>query len=164
MNPKPLSFLNHLTVPVAIAYLRHRCVLRTRRLPGAMATSAGTYRLGPSPNTAVHDSSRAARRAEVVQSTRTRSSMAACPRGRAGSLKLSSFPLLEYQPVVVQQLALKADSVGAHAGGEREPEVGTHEPAREEHELEQRLLDARRADPRIPLGDRLDVVEPAVAA
>jgi hypothetical protein len=37
--------------------------------------------------------------------------------------------LLEYEPVVVQQLALEADAVGAHAGGEREPEVGARQPA-----------------------------------
>src|SRR5947209_1345938 len=33
MNPKPLSSLNHLTVPVAIVFLRLVCVLRTLRLP-----------------------------------------------------------------------------------------------------------------------------------
>ena len=32
--------------------------------------------------------------------------------------------LLEHEPVVVQQLALEADAVGAHTGGEGEPEVG----------------------------------------
>src|ERR1035437_100415 len=31
MNPNPLSSLNHLTVPVAIVFLRRWCVLRTRR-------------------------------------------------------------------------------------------------------------------------------------
>ena len=82
----------------------------------------------------------------------------------AGRLRLSSFPLLEHQSVVIQQLSLKADFVGTHSGGEREPEVGAREPAREERELEQRLPEAPRADARIPLGDRLDVVEPAVAA
>src|SRR5262245_57314696 len=36
---------------------------------------------------------------------------------------------LEYHPVVVQELSLEADLVGAHAGGERKPEVGAGQPA-----------------------------------
>jgi hypothetical protein len=47
---------------------------------------------------------------------------------------------LEHEPVVLEQLALEADLVGAHTGGERETEVGAGEPAREKLELEQRLL------------------------
>jgi hypothetical protein len=48
--------------------------------------------------------------------------------------------LLEYEPMVVQQLTLEADAVGAHARGEGEPEVGARQPAREQLELEQRLF------------------------
>src|SRR5688572_12577215 len=47
--------------------------------------------------------------------------------------------LLEHEPVMVEQLALEADAVGAHAGGEREPEIGAREPARQQPELEQGL-------------------------
>ena len=72
--------------------------------------------------------------------------------------------LLEHEPVVVQQLPLEADAVGAHARGEREPEVGAGQPAGEQLELEQRLSQARRGEPLAPLADRLDVVEPAARA
>ena len=43
---------------------------------------------------------------------------------------------LEYEPVVVQELALEADLVGAHAGGEREPEIRAGQPTREEPKLQ----------------------------
>jgi uncharacterized membrane protein len=45
--------------------------------------------------------------------------------------------LLEHESVVVQQLPLEAHAVGAHARGEREPEVGAGEPAGREAELQQ---------------------------
>ena len=83
------------------------------------------------------------------------------------ALELRTSPrsvLLEHQSVVVQQLPLEADAVGAHARGEREPEVGAGEPAGGEPELQQRLPDARRREPPAPLADGLDVVEPAVRA
>src|SRR5205085_1932709 len=53
------------------------------------------------------------------------------PRGLGHSLLL----FLEYEPVVLEQLPLEADLVGAHTRGEREPEVGAGEPAREELQL-----------------------------
>ena len=65
---------------------------------------------------------------------------------------------------MLEQFPLEADLVGAHAGGEREPEVGAGEPAREKLKLEQRLSETGRADPPVPLGDGLDVVEPAARA
>ena len=48
---------------------------------------------------------------------------------------------------MVEQFALEADLVGAHAGGEREAEVSAGEPARQQLELEQRLSEgsARRS-------------------
>src|SRR5262249_26446908 len=49
------------------------------------------------------------------------------------------FLLLEYEPMVVQQLSLEADLVRAHPGGEREPEVSASDPTREERQLEQVL-------------------------
>src|SRR4051812_26938693 len=75
-----------------------------------------------------------------------------------------SRPLLEHDPVVVEQLALEADAVGADAGRERQPEVGARQPAGEQPELEQGLAHARASEPRAPLIDRLDVVQPAADA
>src|SRR5437588_11231837 len=72
--------------------------------------------------------------------------------------------LLEHQAVVVQQLALEADAVGAHARGEGEAEVGAGEPTGDQPELEQRLAQARRREPPAPLADGLDVVEPPARA
>src|SRR5205085_1373289 len=71
---------------------------------------------------------------------------------------------LEYEPVVLEQLPLEADLVGAYTGGEREPEIGAGEPARKELKLEQRLSETGRADPPVPLDDCFDVVEPAACA
>ena len=65
---------------------------------------------------------------------------------------------------MVEQFALEADLVGAHAGGEREAEVGTREPAWQQLKLEQSLSEARGPDPRVPPVDRLDVVEAAADA
>ena len=45
------------------------------------------------------------------------------PAARAAPGPVGSSVLLEYEPVVVQELALEADLVGAYAGGEREPEI-----------------------------------------
>ena len=84
--------------------------------------------------------------------------------GAAGIPCVFSSLFLEHEPVVLEQLPLEADLVGAHPGGEREPEVGAGEPAREELKLEQRLSETGRADPPVPLADGLDVVEPAARA
>ncbi len=56
--------------------------------------------------------------------------------------------VFEYEAIVVEDLALEADVVGAHAGGEREAEVGAGEPARQQLELEQRLSEARGSESR----------------
>src|SRR5947209_1927254 len=50
---------------------------------------------------------------------------------------------LEHESIVLEQLAFEADAVGAHARGEREPEVGAGEPAAGKAELQQRFLQAR---------------------
>src|ERR1700716_3484931 len=83
-----------------------------------------------------------------------------CCRRRAVSTRaqrLCSSLFLEHEPVVLQQLPLEADLVGAHPGREREPEVGAGEPAREELKLEQRLSETGGADPSVPLTDGFDV-------
>jgi hypothetical protein len=82
----------------------------------------------------------------------------------AGIARLFSSLFLEHEPVVLEQFPLEADLVGAHARGEREPEVGAGEPAREKLELEQRLSETGRPDPPVPLADGFDVVEPAARA
>src|SRR4051812_24571831 len=77
---------------------------------------------------------------------------------------LAGFPLpalLEDQPEVVQKLALEADAVRAHPGREREAEVRAREPAWNQPDLEERLLQAPRRKPSPPLPDGLDVVQPA---
>jgi hypothetical protein len=56
--------------------------------------------------------------------------------------------------VVVEQLALEADLLGARPRDEREPEVGVGQPARQELQLEQRLSEATGTDPRVPPVDR----------
>jgi hypothetical protein len=66
--------------------------------------------------------------------------------------------LLEHQPIVVQQLPLEADAVGADARGEREPEIGAREPARQKLELEQRLPEARGRKALVPLADRFGAI------
>jgi hypothetical protein len=71
---------------------------------------------------------------------------------------------LEYEPVVLEPFALEADLVGADTGGQRQPEVGAGEPAWEKLKLEPRLSKTGGADPPIPLGDGLDVVEPSAGA
>src|SRR5688572_21841243 len=72
--------------------------------------------------------------------------------------------LLEHQPVVLEQLALEADAVGADARGECQAELGARQPPRHELELQQPLTPARPREARTPLLDRLDVVEPAARA
>ncbi len=54
----------------------------------------------------------------------------------AGDCFLPSVSVLEDEAIVVEQFALEADLVGAHAGGEREAEVGAREPAWQQPELE----------------------------
>src|SRR4051794_38824473 len=71
--------------------------------------------------------------------------------------------LLEYESPVVEQLAFEADLVGTHPGGECESEIRARQPARNKRQLEQALPEAGGADPRVPLLDRLDVIEAAVA-
>src|SRR5436305_6968633 len=65
---------------------------------------------------------------------------------------------------MVEKLAFEAHLVRAHARSEGKSEVGAPEPTRHQPELEQRLAQASRPDPRIPLADRLDVVETAAHA
>src|SRR5215207_3939942 len=72
--------------------------------------------------------------------------------------------LLEHETVMLQQLAFKADAVRADARGERQPEVGARQPSRHQPELEEALAPARLGEPRSPLLDRLDVVEPPARA
>src|SRR5215211_170678 len=72
--------------------------------------------------------------------------------------------LLEREPEVVEQLALEADAVGAHPGGEGQPEVRARQPAGHQARLEQRLPEASLGEPRPPLLDRLDVIEAAARA
>jgi hypothetical protein len=79
-------------------------------------------------------------------------------------MRLTPPAIFEDEPMVVRQLALEAGAVGAHARGERQPEIGAGQPAGEQLELEQRLSPARRGEPLTPLADGLDVVEPAAAA
>ena len=62
---------------------------------------------------------------------------------------------------MVEKLSLEADLVCAHSRTERHPEVGTREPARQKPEPEQQLSEAAGPDPRVPLADRLDVVQTA---
>ena len=81
------------------------------------------------------------------------------PRSSAGG-----FLLFEHESVMVEQLSLEADLVGAHAGGERQPEIGARHPAGDKSQLEQALFQAPRPDLRIPTVDRLDVVEASAAA
>ena len=57
-----------------------------------------------------------------------------CDVRRSGPFGSSLF--LEYEPVVVQELALEADLVGAHARGEREPEIRAGQPTREKPKLQ----------------------------
>ena len=60
---------------------------------------------------------------------------------------------------MIEQLAFEADLVRADARGEGEPEVAASQIARNELQLQQRLAQAALADARVPLLDRLDVVE-----
>ena len=57
-----------------------------------------------------------------------------CDVRRSGPFGSSVF--LEYEPVMVQELALEADLVGAHAGGEREPEIRAGQPTWEKPKLQ----------------------------
>src|ERR1700720_2936803 len=97
--------------------------------------------------------------------TRSRSvGSSAQPYSRLSLVWQYSVPLLEYEPVVVEELPLEADLVRADAGCERHPEVGACQPTRQQRKLEQHLSGAPRPDPRVPLADRLDVVETAAHA
>ena len=82
-------------------------------------------------------------------------------RRRDSETESRSLPVFKDESVVVEEFALEADLVGADAGGEGQPEVGAGQPAGHQFKLEQRLLEARRPDPRVPLVDRLDVVKAA---
>jgi hypothetical protein len=67
---------------------------------------------------------------------RTRRSPVVLPaRGARGTPHLFSSLFLEHKPVVLQQLPLEADQVGAHTRGERQPEVRAGEPAWEKLKL-----------------------------
>src|SRR3954452_21242720 len=72
--------------------------------------------------------------------------------------------LLEGEPEVVEQFALEADAVCAHARAEGQPEVPARQVARDEARLDQRLSQAWLGEGLSPLLDRLDVVEPAARA
>ena len=50
---------------------------------------------------------------------------------------LTATTLFEYEAVMIEELAFEAHLVGAHAGGEREPEVGACQPAGHKLELQQ---------------------------
>jgi hypothetical protein len=60
---------------------------------------------------------------------------------------------------LVEQFALEADAVGAHARGEGQPEVCAGQPARHQAQLDQRLSQAGLREPPPPLADGLDVVQ-----
>ena len=83
---------------------------------------------------------------------------------RSRTLGRRSLPLLEHEPIVIEQLAFEADLIGAYTRCEGEAEVGAGQPARQQLDLEQCLSDARGSDPRIPPTDRLDVVKTATGA
>jgi hypothetical protein len=55
-----------------------------------------------------------------------------CHIRRLGFFIIRLTLFLEYQPVVVQELSFEADLVDAHPEGERQPEVGAGQPAREQ--------------------------------
>ena len=57
-----------------------------------------------------------------------------CDVRRSGPFGSSLF--LEHEPVVVQELALEADLIGAHARCEREPEIRAGQPTREKPKLQ----------------------------
>src|ERR1700716_1111108 len=95
-----------------------------------------------------------------LPATRWRSRPLAGPATTASSGSSRS-PALEDQPEVVQQLALEGHAVCADPRGESEAGVGAREPARGERQLHQVLPQARLPEPRAPLADGLDVVQPA---
>src|SRR5215211_8420899 len=137
---------------------------RSRGSPRPSGWSSSTT--SPSTTTARSTSWPSAPRAPGRRRAATRKAFRWPSRARASrSERLGRRrPLLEHEPVVVEELALEADAVGAHARGERQPEVGAREPARYEPGLEQGLLQAACREPLAPLADRLDVVEPAALA
>src|SRR5215212_2584008 len=137
---------------------------RSRGSPRPSGWSCSTT--SPSTTTARSTSWPSAPRAPGRRRAATRTAFRWPSRARASrSERLGGRRLLlEHEPVVVEQLALEADAVRAHARGERQPEVGAREPARNEPGLEKRLLQAACREPLAPLADCLDVVEPAALA